>query len=96
MRIAIESTPLSRKSSIHAHKSSGLSESILVKGLRGLLDPSKITFLCRLPPSVSVEVVYSYAKNVVKFPGSLCSSAALAISAHADLWTLKSNDFKAS
>ena len=45
----------------------------------------KITFLCKFPPSISVEVVYSYPINVVKCPGSLCSFADLATSAQADL-----------
>ena len=49
------------------------------------LDDSKITFLCKFPPSILVEVVNSYPMKVVKCPGSLCSLADLAISAHADL-----------
>ena len=56
-----------------------------VNALRDALDESKITFLCKFPPSTSDEVVYSYPRNVVNVPGSLCSSAALATSAHADL-----------
>ena len=45
----------------------------------------KITFLCKFPPSISVEVVYSYPIKVVKCPGSLCSFADLATSDQADL-----------
>ena len=62
-------------------------ESILVQGLIGAFEELKITFLCKLPPSTSVEVVNSYPIKVVNFPGSLNSSAAFATSAHADLCT---------
>ena len=51
----------------------------------GAFDELKITFLCKLPPSIFVEVVNSYPMNVVKCPGSLCSLAALATSSQADL-----------
>ena len=79
------STPLSRNLSCHVHKSSGLIESILVQGLIEAFDELKITFLCKLPPSTLVEVVNSYPIKVVKWPGSLCSLAALATSSQADL-----------
>ena len=71
-------------------------ESILVQGLSGALDPSKITFLCKLPFSTSDEVVNSYPMKVVKFPGSLCSLAALATSAQEDLCVSSSKDCMAS
>ena len=50
------------------------------------LEELKITFLCKLPPSISVDVVNSYPIKVVKLPGSLCSFADRATSAQADLW----------
>ena len=83
--MATESTPFALKLSCQVHKSSGFIESILVHGLIGPFDELKITFLCKFPPSTSDYVVYSYPRNVVNVPGSLCSSAALATSAHADL-----------
>ena len=55
----IVSIPFSLKLSCQVHKSSGLVESILVNGLIEASDELKITFLCKLPPSISVEVVYS-------------------------------------
>ena len=67
--MAIESIPFSRHLSIVFHKSSGLRESILEYGLIGAFDEPKITFRWRLPIP-SVEAVYSYAINVVNFPGS--------------------------
>ena len=80
------STPFSLSLSCHVQRSSGLIESILVHGLIEAFDDSNITFLCKLPPSISVEVVNSYPIKVVKLPGSLCSFADLATSAQADLW----------
>ena len=55
----MESSPLALNLSIQAHKSIGFKESSLDHGLIGASEDSKITFLCKLPPSTSVPEVNS-------------------------------------
>ena len=87
--MAIASIPAARLRSIHAHSSSGFTESSRLNGSSGTALPRKMTLRWRF--WFSGLPVNSYAMNVVKRPGSLWRSAAATVSRQVERTTPRSS-----